>query len=132
MTETKKRGRPKGSYDKPRYIDGTDDYIVGTFRLARLYGRNEHWARSLLREWYEEQKKGGPVRVFPRYAIVKGKRQLRLYTTMGVIEQSMPRARDMELERWRKRIDADLDRAFARIVELELRLGIRKMETTSR
>jgi len=125
----KGEGRPRGAWSKPVYIDGTSDYLVGTHRFARLYGRNEHWARNLLQEWYTEQLKGGPVRVLVRYTIVKGKRQRRLFTTIGVIEQSMPRGRDMELERWRKEVDADIDRAFRRIVELELRLGIRKMGT---
>ena len=52
--------------------------------------------------------------------------QRRLFTTMAVIEQQLPRYRDTELERWRKQVDAEIDRAFRRIIELEARLGIRK------
>lgn len=124
----KGEGRPKGAWDKPKYIDGTNDYLVGTFRLARLYGRNEHWARKLLREWHEEQLKGGPIRVIVRKVTVAGKVQHRMYTTMGIIEQTLPRGRDLELERWRQETDADIDRAFRRIVEIELKLGIRRLD----
>lgn len=118
--------RQKGAWERPKLIEGSDDYLVGVHRLARLYGRSPHWSRKVLRGWWAEQQKGGPVRVMER-AVPYGKTtQRRLFTTMAVIEQQLPRYRDTELERWRKQVDAEIDRAFRRIIELEARLGIRK------
>lgn len=63
------------------------DLIVGVNKLAWLYGKGRGWAEALLREWFEAQIPGGPVRVFKR-----GKRGS-LYTTMPILHEHMPPGR---------------------------------------
>lgn len=95
-------------------------YVVGPTRFGRLFKRSRWWGLARLREWWEEQQRGGPVRVFKRKSGA-------FYTTMGIVDFYMPRARrDEAAERRFRRIERDLDEAFARLAELERRAGRRR------
>lgn len=83
--------------------------VVGVTKLAWMYGKSRDWAERLLKEWHEEQRRGGPVRVFQQ-----GKRGS-LYTTMPVIHQHMPPGRDPVLYRRMKDVEDDVKNAHARL-----------------
>jgi hypothetical protein len=94
-------------------------FVIGPCRLGKLYGRSRWWGSRLLREWWAEQLKGAPIRVFRRPSG-------RLYTTLGIIDQHMPRRRDEVLERRLRTLERDLSESFARIAELERAIGRRR------
>ncbi len=95
-------------------------YTLGAGELGRLFGRSRHWGQRVLRDWWGEQAQGGPVRVFRRSGG-------HYYTTIAIVDQFMPRRRrDVDLEKWRRVMERDLERAFARIGELERRMGLRR------
>jgi hypothetical protein len=94
-------------------------FVVGPPELGRMFGRSRWWGLRLLREWWSAQQHGGPVRVFRRDSG-------HLYTTLGVLDQHMPRRRDDALERWRASIDGDIDEAFRRLAEVERAIGRRR------
>lgn len=86
-------------------------------QVGEHFGRSRQWGRLLLRQWLEEQKEDGLPRVFRR-----GKA---LYTTVAVLNHYAPR-RDEKLERKVRKLEADLLSAFARLAELERRIGTRR------
>lgn len=94
-------------------------FVVGQRELARMYGKSEWWARCLMREWWKEQQEGGPVRVFRR----PWNRGHALFTTLPVLQATMPPARDMKLVRALERAERDLDFAHKKIDELARRVG---------
>lgn len=99
---------------------GDTGLIVGPTRLGQLYKRSRRWGYTLLREWWAEQQAGGPVRVFKR-------KNGSLYTTLQVVDATMPRGRrDEVLERRLRHIDRDMDHVFTRLAELERRIGMRR------
>lgn len=94
-------------------------FIVGPSRFARMFDRSRWWAQRVLREWWDEQQKGGPVRVFRRPSGY-------YYTTIAIVDAHMPRRRDEALERRLRRLERDMSESFARIVDLERRIGNRR------
>lgn len=94
-------------------------FVVGPSRLGRMFERSRWWGARILAEWWEEQARGGPVRVFRRPSG-------RLYSTVAIIDQHMPRRRNEVLERRLRTLEADLSSAFARIAELERAIGRRR------
>jgi hypothetical protein len=94
--------------------------IVGPTRLGTLYKKSRRWGYNLLREWWNEQEKGGPVRVFKR---ANGA----MFTTLQTLDLYLPRGRrDEALERRLRHIEGDLDQVFTRLAELERRIGMRR------
>lgn len=79
--------------------------VIGLVELAKIYGKSHRWARSLLREWWQEQEQGGEVRVFRRPHVGGWA----YFTTKAVLQRHMPPARDMALVRSVERLDKDLD-----------------------
>lgn len=67
--------------------------IVSVTRLAEITGMSRWWARGKLDEWWEEQERGGPFRVFR-----KGKRQL-LFTTIAVVQREFVGVHDPVMKR---------------------------------
>lgn len=103
-------------------IEPGTDHIVGTYELARMYGRSPRWARMLLDRWYAEQEAGGEVRVV---AYRDTRNRLVLKTTRATLQRHMPPARDLQLVRKVEQIDRDLDFLATRIdrlMDLERRL----------
>lgn len=104
--------------ESPKDLDPS--YVVGPTRFGRLFKRGRRWGYARLRDWWHEQQKGGPVRVFK-------KRSGAFYTTMGIVDFYMPRARrDEALERRLRHIESDLSAAFSRLAEIERRMGRRR------
>lgn len=101
--------------------------VVGAAKLARLYKTSWPTAKAQLVEWYEEQQKGGPVRVFK-----SGKR---LYTTLAVIQRERPVGRDQYLVRKIEELENDLNVMARRIERLTSETKqeiaeLRRMNTT--
>ncbi len=117
---------PKVSRDLYRAQDGVisapdPSFIVGSLQVAEMFNKSRWWAQDLLREWWNEQERGGPVRVFK-----KGKRGY-FYTTTAIVDRYMPRGRkDSALERRLRMMERDLGEAFTRIAELERQQGRRR------
>lgn len=105
------RAKPPGPRPDP-------SLLVGPVALGKMVGRSRDWSWRLLREWRDEQERGGPRRVFVR---ANG----RLCTTVGVVNQYFPRP-DRAVERRLKVLEDDLNRAFTRIAELERKIGARR------
>lgn len=100
--------------------DFDDAFVLTASKLGRLFKRSRWWGQRVLREWLREQERGGPVRVF-------FKRNGRPFTTVAIVEAVWPRARrDEQSERRIKALEADLERAFTRIAELERKIGARR------
>lgn len=74
-----------------------------------MYGETTKWARAMLLEWYENQTRGGPIKVFKR-----GKKGA-LYTTISILQREMPPARDQLLVRQMAELDRDLTTQVRRI-----------------
>lgn len=97
-----------------------ESFIVGATRLGKLYKRSRRWGFNLLREWWQEQEAGGPVRVFKR-------RSGAMYTTLRTLDLYMPRGRrDEQLERRLRHIESDLEQVYTRLAEMERRMGMRR------
>lgn len=88
--------------------------FVGVTQYGKMFGRSRWWARTKLEGWLAEQNKGGPQRVW-----VEGKR---LFTTLAVVQQDNPHARDPVLVRKIKEHDRDLDRLAHRVDDLTTQL----------
>lgn len=97
-------------------------FIIGPTKLGAMMNRSRWWAQDLLRSWWIDQQNGGPVRVFRR-RISRGR--MAYATTMNVLDAVFGR-RDRATERRITSIERDLERAFARIAELEQRIGRRR------
>ncbi len=91
--------------------------LVAATAVGEHFGRSREWARALLREWHEDQKRDGLPRVIRRGRV--------LYTTVAVLEHYAPR-RDRRTEKRLTALEADLLRAYARIAEIERALGRRR------
>lgn len=103
--------------------------VVGASRLAAMFERSRWWAQRLMREWWTEQQAGGPVRVFKRASRRRRGRPVRtfgFYTTVAIVDQHMPRRPDRALERRLRALEEDVSGAYARIAELERKMGARR------
>lgn len=89
-------------------------YVVGPSRFGRLFKRSREWGRRRLKEWAEEQEKGGPIRVYKN-------RAGGLFTTIGIVNHYMPR-HDV-FERRFCALERDLLLVFTRLAEIERRLS---------
>jgi hypothetical protein len=94
-------------------------FIVRPTRFGQMFEKSRSWARARLKEWWDEQQVGAPVKVYRHHSGY-------LYTTLAVIDQYMPRRRDEALERWKAAVDRDVSEAFRRITEIERRSGRRR------
>lgn len=103
---------------KPMPKSPDPSFLIGPVALGKMAGRSRYWAWRLLREWRDEQERGGPLRVLVR---ASG----RLCTTVAVANLHFGRP-DRALERRVKTLEADLDRAFTRIGDLERKIGLRR------
>ncbi len=93
---------------------------VGATRLGRMFERSRYWGAGQLRGWWDEQQRGGPVRVFRKTCGY-------LYTTIAIVDQAMPRGRrDEALERRLRAFERDLTDAYTRIAQLERMMGKRR------
>lgn len=72
----------------------------------------------MLKQWWEEQQRGGVPKVLRRGRV--------FYTTRAVLYADHPKGRDEHLWRKVERLEKDLEKAYARIVKLEERLGARR------
>lgn len=102
-----------------RSLDPGASQVVGPVELARLYGKSRKWAARLLREWWAEQQAGGEVRVFRRR---HPRGEWAYLTTRAALHRHMPPARDVAIVRQVAGLEADLDRAVARLNELQRRV----------
>jgi hypothetical protein len=93
-------------------------FIVGPTKLGRLFGRSRWWARDRLLDWEDEQRRGGPVRVF--------RHGRRLFTTMAVVDCELPSRRDQRIERRFASLEKDVDEAFRRLAECERAIGAKR------
>ncbi len=107
-----------GSAVDPHKIDPS--FVVGPTRFGRMFKRSRWWGLKRLREWWGEQLVGGPVRAFRRPS---GS----LYTTVGIVDLYYPRGRrDEAMERRLRALEHDVGESYARIAELERRIGMRR------
>lgn len=113
-------------------LDPGPDQVIGPKELGRRFGRGHKWARALLREWWDEQQRGGPARVFP----MRGRGGfVTYYTTIAVVHRHMPPGRDEKLVRAVKEHDRDLDqlaRKIDRLMDLNRTLEKRVVELEKR
>lgn len=99
--------RPKGSP------------LVSATGVARRFGRGRKFGQRLLKQWLDEQQDGGQARVLKRGRV--------LYTTEAVLDAVLPGgARDRAINRRLLVLERDLEVAYARIAELERRIGRRR------
>lgn len=97
-------------------------FIITPTKLGKMMKRSRWWAQDLLRGWWKDQLAGGPIRVFRR----RGRGGLLGYvTTMAVLDSVFGR-RDRATERRIIVLERDVSTAFARIAELEQRIGRRR------
>lgn len=95
--------------------DGVNESVlVGVVKFARMYDRSRWWARAKLEKWLDEQKKGGPQRVWEDGP--------RLYTTLTIVQRDMPGARDPVIMRKLREHDKDLDTLARRVDDLTTQL----------
>lgn len=99
-------------------LDPGSSQVASPSRVGAHFGKSREWARSLLKEWYAEQQRGGPPKVFRKGRV--------FYTTMSVLREHMPRGRDEALHRKLRELEHGLEQAYARIAELERRIGRRR------
>ncbi len=67
-------------------LERQQSLLVGPVKMAALIKKSRQWCHECIRQWWEEQKKGGPIRVFAK--ITKGeKRPERLCTTIAVLQR---------------------------------------------
>lgn len=99
-------------------LDPGPSQLVSAGKVGKRFGHSRDWGWRLLKSWWEEQERGGPPRVLRRGRYY--------YTTLAVLDIYAPKGRDERLLRKLRELDDGLDRAFARIVELERRLGMRR------
>lgn len=99
-------------------LDKGSPQLVGPKKVAERFGRGFKWARTLLREWYEEDVETGrkPPRVLRRR---KHGGIVTYYTTIAVLNAHAPPARDEALVRAVSTLDKELD-AFARKIVARL------------
>jgi hypothetical protein len=97
---------------------GDATIIIGVVQFARMFEKSRKWAREKFMYWLREQERGGPQRVWK----VDDKRGARLYTTLAVVQQDMPRTRDPVIMRKLNEHDRDLDTMARRIDDLTTQL----------
>lgn len=99
-------------------FDPAGSELVSSGEVGKHYGRSRRWGWMLLRQWWEEQKRGGTPKVLKRGRV--------FYTTRAMLYADNPKGRDEKL--WRKvtQLEKDLERAYTRLVELEKRQGMRR------
>ena len=106
--------RPSG----PVTLDPAGSELVSSGGVGRYYKRSRKWGLELLKQWYAEQEAGGVPKVLRRGRYY--------YTTRAVLYADHPRGRDEAVYRKLAALEKDLERAYARIVELERRQGLRR------
>lgn len=117
----KKVGIPKPKSSK---ANKDSSVIIGVSRLARMFDESHDWARKLLRDWFEEdQRVGGPVRVFKRKGRGPHAAKGALYTTLPVIQREMPPTRDVFVTKKLAEHERDLDTLANRVNALTSELA---------
>lgn len=106
-------------------LDPRGNALVGPTKVGAQFGRSREWGRALLRQWWEEQQGGGHPRVLKRGKV--------LYTTMQVLRDHTPRARDEAVLRKLRELDGAVDQLYARVLKLEMSTPrpVRKVATRS-
>ncbi len=90
--------------------------VVGVNSLAWMYDKSLEWARAMLEQWEDEQKRGGPRRVF--------RAGRRLHTTMPVLHAYMPPGKDLALYRRVEAVEDSAIEAHCRIDRIDARVAI--------
>lgn len=93
-------------------LDPRGHALVGPTKVGAQFGRSRDWGRALLRQWWEEQQGGGRPRVLKRGRL--------LYTTMHVLNDYTPKARDEAVLRKLRELDAAVDQLYGRVLKLEM------------
>jgi hypothetical protein len=101
-----------------RELDPGSSVVVSATQLGSRYGKSREWGRKMLMQWWDEQQRGGDLRVFRR-----GKKGA-IYTTIAVLQRHMPPARDTALVRKIESLERDLECAMRRIGQLTDRLDV--------
>lgn len=89
--------------------------VIGVTELAWMFERSRDWARALLERWEDDQRRGGPVRVFRTGRL--------LHTTMPTVHANMPPGKDLALYRRMDAVEADAAHAHQRIDRLAASQG---------
>lgn len=102
--------------------------LVGATKLAKICGHSRNWARAKLREWLEEQNRGGVHRV-----VLTGPKKNILATTIGVVQREfLGSIRDPMVVRKLREHDRDLDHLARRIDALLDEVRLLRSQATRR
>lgn len=93
-------------------------FTVGARKLGEVYGKSRSWGLLKLKEWFDEQERGGPRRVFQ-----KGKC---LYTTVSVLRQEMPGYQDVRFEKRIDELDKLMNTMLRRVENLTYEINLLK------
>lgn len=100
-------------------VPGSRSFVVGVTGIMARYDMGEHAAKRLLRDWYEEQQRGGPRRVFRK----PHRGAHAYYTTEAELHAWMPHGRDLRLVRQVDRLERELEFERLRIDKLAARVA---------
>lgn len=88
--------------------------LVGATKMAKICGHSRNWARAKLREWLEEQNRGGAQRI-----VMTGSKKNIPCTTIAVIQREfLGSVRDPMVMRKLNEHDRDLDHLARRNIAL--------------
>src|SRR5678815_3891575 len=98
-----------------RELDPGASITLSSVGVGERFNRSPLWARRLLKQWWDEQQAGGEVRVFRRQ---RRDGRWSFYTTLAVLQRTLPTARDMPLVRKVDELERSLESAMRRIGQL--------------